>query len=283
MRRSIYSLIIGMAFAIAALWAVYSLRGPDQSAASAATPIPTTQILVAKADIAYGDKIIPDLVEVTQWPTKYLPKGAITLPADLFEGPESPRIAMRAIVAGEPFMKAKVSGFGERPILSRKVAEGMRAFTVRINDVSGVAGFILPGDRVDILLTRRLDGSAREDYATDVILQNVSVLGIDQLSSEEQDKPVLGKSATFEVTSEQAQSLALASQVGTLSLSLRNYETLDTEKTRRISTNDLGERKATPAPPPAKGRPAPPAPPREAAVYVQVRKGTEVSSEKVNR
>lgn len=282
MRRSIYSLIIGVIFAIAALWAVYSLRGPDQSAASAGTPIPTTQILVAKADIAYGDKIIPDLVEVTQWPTKYLPKGAIALPATLFEGPDSPRIAMRAIVAGEPFLKAKVSGFGERPILSRKVAEGMRAFTVRINDVSGVAGFILPGDRVDILLTRQIgDGSTRDNYATDVILQNVSVLGIDQLSSEEQDKPVLGKSATFEVTSEQAQSLALASQVGTLSLSLRNYETLDTEKTRRISTNDLGERRAAPAPAPTKGRPAPP--PRETSVYVQVRKGTEVSSEKVNR
>jgi pilus assembly protein CpaB len=282
MRRSVYSLIIGVVFAIAAIWAVYSLRGPDQSAANASPAIPTTQVLIAKADIAYGDKIIPDLVEVTQWPTKYLPKGAITTTAELLEGPESPRIAMRALVAGEPFLKAKVSGFGERPILSRKVAEGMRAFTVRINDVSGVAGFILPGDRVDILLTRQIgDGSSRDNYGTDVILQNISVLGIDQLSSEDQDKPVLGKSATFEVTPQQAQSLALASQVGSLSLSLRNYETVSTEKTTRISTNDLGERRAAPAAAPAKPRAAPA--PRDTSVYVQVRKGTEVSSEKVVR
>lgn len=282
MRRSVYSLIIGVVFAIAAIWAVYSLRGPDQSVANASPAIPTTQVLIAKADIAYGDKIIPDLVEVTQWPTKYLPKGAITTTAELLEGPESPRIAMRALVAGEPFLKAKVSGFGERPILSRKVAEGMRAFTVRINDVSGVAGFILPGDRVDILLTRQIgDGSARDNYGTDIILQNISILGIDQLSSEDQDKPVLGKSATFEVTPQQAQSLALASQVGTLSLSLRNYETVSTEKTSRISTNDLGERRAAPAPAPAKPRATPA--PRDTSVYVQVRKGTEVSSEKVVR
>jgi pilus assembly protein CpaB len=282
MRRSVYSLIIGVVCAIAAIWAVYSLRGQDQSAANASPAIPTTQILIAKADIAYGDKIIPDLVEVTQWPTKYLPKGAITTTAELLEGPESPRIAMRALVAGEPFLKAKVSGFGERPILSRKVAEGMRAFTVRINDVSGVAGFILPGDRVDILLTRQIgDGSGRDNYGTDIILQNISVLGIDQLSSEDQDKPVLGKSATFEVTAQQAQSLALASQVGTLSLSLRNYETVGTEKTSRISANDLGERRAAPAPAPAKPRAAPA--PRDTSIYVQVRKGTEVSSEKVVR
>lgn len=279
MRRSVYSLIIGAVFAIGALWLVYSLRGPEQ--ASAGVPMPTTQILIAKTDIAYGDKIIPDLVELTQWPTKYLPKGAIQIPADLFEGPDAPRIAMRAIVAGEPFLKAKVSGYGERPILSRKVAEGMRAFTVRINDVSGVAGFILPGDRVDILLTRQIDGSSRENYANDIILQNISVLGIDQLSSEEQDKPVLGKSATFEVTPEQAQSLALASQVGTLSLSLRNYETLDTTKSKRISASDLGERKA-PAPVASKPRAAPQAP-RDTSIYVQVRKGTEVTAERVNR
>jgi pilus assembly protein CpaB len=286
MRRSVYSLIIGVVCAIAAIWAVYSLRGQDQSAANASPAIPTTQILIAKADIAYGDKIIPDLVEVTQWPTKYLPKGAITTTAELLEGPESPRIAMRALVAGEPFLKAKVSGFGERPILSRKVAEGMRAITVRINDVSGVAGFILPGDRVDILLTRQIgDGSTRDNYGTDIILQNISVLGIDQLSSEDQDKPVLGKSATFEVTPAQAQALALASRIaeggGSLSLSLRNYETVSTEKTTRISSNDLGERRAAPAPAPAKPRAAPA--PRDTSVYVQVRKGTEVSSEKVVR
>jgi pilus assembly protein CpaB len=123
-----------------------------------------------------------------------------------------------------------------------------------------------------VFLTRQMDESGgREGLATDVILQNVTVLGIDQMSSETADEPVLGKSATFEVTPEQAQKLALASQVGTLSLALRNYATLEDEQVRQIESDDLGQRKAAPAP----------APKKDPSVFVRVRKGSVVSSEQV--
>jgi pilus assembly protein CpaB len=271
MRRSIYSVVIGVLFAAVALFFLFNTRKPP---ADAGVPIiATTGVLVAIKDIPYGEKIVPELSRVVQWPADSVPADAIITHADLFEGPDAPRIALRPITANEPFLKAKVSGYGERPILSRKVAEGMRAFSVRINDVSGVSGFILPGDRVDIMLTRQLgDGGGRGDLATDVILQNVTVLGIDQMSSETVDQPVIGKSATFEVTPEQAQKLALASQVGTLSLSLRNYAALEDEQVRQIESGDLGERKVAPPRP---------APSRDTSVYVRVRKGSEVSSEKV--
>lgn len=270
MRRSIYSLIIGIVFAGVALWLLFTQRSSQEAADAAVPTIPTVQVLVAAKDIPYGEKIVPESVAVVDWPATSVPKDAIRTRPELLEGPDAPRIALRSFAAGEPYLKAKVSGFGERPILSRKVAEGMRAFTVRINDVSGVGGFILPGDRVDVMLTRQTDGG----FATDVILQNVTVLGIDQISSETAQEPVLGRSATFEVTPEQAQKLALASQVGTLSLSLRNYATLQTEDTKQIEASDLGERKATPQ---VKRTP----PPRDTSVYVNVRKGTEVEQEKV--
>jgi pilus assembly protein CpaB len=276
MRRSIYSVVIGVLFAAAALFFLFTGRQQPPAADAGVPVIHTTTVMVAAKDIAYGDRIIPDLVKTVQWPTETVPAEIVNTHTDMFEGPDAPRIALRSFAAGEPFLKAKVSGFGERPILSRKVAAGMRAFSVRINDATGVAGFILPGDRVDVMLTRQLGNTGgRENLATDVILQNVTVLGIDQLSSENVEEPVVGKSATFEVTPEQAQKLALASQVGTLSLALRNYATLENEKVSQIAAGDLAGRRAPP-------KPAASAP-KDNSIYVRVRKGTEVSSEKVTR
>ncbi|HXI87092.1 MAG TPA: Flp pilus assembly protein CpaB [Parvularculaceae bacterium] len=265
MRRPIYSVILGVLFAAGALWFVYNSR-PES--ANAAPVVQTTAVLVASKDIPFGGKIVADLVKTVQWPTASLPENAILERKDLLEGPEAPRIALRSFAAGEPFLKAKVSGFGEKPVLSRRVSEGMRAFTIRVNDVSGVAGFLLPGDRVDILLTRDSDGRGRDNLVTDVVLQNVTVLGIDQLANENAEKPTVAKSATVEVTPEQAQKLALAAQVGTLSLSLRNFTNVDETNARRITVGDLAERKPGPAR-------------RDDGVYVRVRKGTEVSSERV--
>lgn len=272
MRRSIYSLVIGVAFAAVALFLLFTSRQTDNTADADVPVIQTTTLMVVAKDIDYGEKIVPELVREIQWPTESVPADAVLTRAELFEGPEAPRIALRSMTAGEPFLKQRLSGFGERPILSRKVGEGMRAYTVRINDVSGVGGFILPGDHVDVMLTRQVDGT----LTTDTILQNVTILGIDQMSSERSEEPMLGKSATFEVTPEQAQKLALASQAGTLSLALRNYATLEEEKTSQIRAGDLGEKKI--APPPV----ARVAPPKDNSIYVNVRKGTEVEQEKVS-
>jgi pilus assembly protein CpaB len=275
MRRSIISLVLGFVFAGAALFFLFTSK-PAPAPIAAATPtIQTVAVLVAAKDIPYGEKITPELVRSIQWPATSVPAEAITKSADLFEGPDAPRIALRPIAAQEPFLKAKVSGFGERPILSRKVAPGMRAFSVRINDVSGVAGFILPGDRVDIMLTRQTEGE-RDNLATEVLLQNIVILGINQESREVVDAPIVARSATFEVTPEQAQKLALATQVGSLSLMLRNYATLDSEKVAPIDASDLGEKKPKPV-----AKPKAP-PPVDNSVYVKVRKGTEAKTEKVS-
>jgi pilus assembly protein CpaB len=96
----------------------------------------------------------------------------------------------------------------------------MKAVTIRVNDVEGVAGFVLPGDHVDVVLTRQQDKTA----ASDVVLQNVKVLAIDQIADERAEKPSIAKAVTLEVEVTAAQKLALAATVGTLSLALRRPE-----------------------------------------------------------
>jgi pilus assembly protein CpaB len=278
MRRSIISLFLGVVLAAAALFVLFTSKPTKIQAIN----MPTVPVMVALKDIDYGTKITPELVKIVQWPANSLPKGAITQSTEMFEGPNAPRIALRSMTANEIFLQGKVSGFGERPIMSRKVSEGMRAFSVRINDVSGVAGFILPGDRVDVMLTRSAEnGGGRNELATEYLLQNIVVLGVNQDFSDNQEAPQVAKSATLEVTPEDAQKLALATQVGTLTLSLRNYATTEDEKTKRIGAGDLGEKVVLPAPAPKKAAPKPAPAPVDTSVYVKVRKGTDVKTEKV--
>ncbi len=117
----------------------------------------------------------------------------------------------------------------------------MKAVTIRVNDVEGVGGFVLPGDRVDVVLTRQIDkGSA----TTEVVLQNARVLAIDQIADERAAKPSVAKSVTLEVDTVEAQKVWLAASVGTLSLMLRKAGETAEVKTRKITLNDLGSNDA---------------------------------------
>ena len=265
MNRSVISIILGFLFAAGALWFVYNLRAtPSQATVMQPKADPTVSVYVAKTDIVFGDRIIPDHLDTVDWPERAVPADAILSKEELLADESGERrIAVRSFVAGEPFLKSKVSGYGERPTLARKVADGMRAVSIRIDDVNGVAGFLLPGDRVDVMLTREYGG--RDNKIVDIILQNVTVLGIDQLASDQAEDPMLAKTATMEVTTEDAQKLTLAQQVGTLSLALRNFANTEESTVRRIGMGDLGDKKLV----------------RNEGVYVRVRKGSDVSSERV--
>jgi pilus assembly protein CpaB len=112
----------------------------------------------------------------------------------------------------------------------------MKAVTIRVNDVEGVGGFVLPGDHVDVVLTRQIDkGSA----TTEVVLQNTRVLAIDQSADERAFKAAVAKSVTLEVSTVEAQKIWLASSVGSLSLLLRKAGETAATKTRKITLNDL--------------------------------------------
>ena len=164
-----------------------------------------------------------------------MPSGAFGKISELMANGR--RVVLAAIEPNEPVLALKITGPGQRATLSALVQPGMKAVTIRVNDVEGVGGFVLPGDRVDVVLTRQLD---KNQATTEVVLQNTRVLAIDQSADERVDKATVAKSVTLEVNTIEAQKVWLASSVGNLSLLLRKAgETAET-KTRKITLNDLG-------------------------------------------
>ena len=147
------------------------------------------------------------------------------------------RVVLAAIEANEPVLALKITGAGQRATLSALVKPGMKAVTIRVNDVEGVGGFVLPGDRVDVVLTRQLE---KGNATTQVVLQNTRVLAVDQTADERAAKATVAKSVTLEVDTVDAQKLWLSSSVGSLSLLLRNAGETAEVRTRKVTLNDLG-------------------------------------------
>ena len=198
-----------------------------------------TTVVVANKTLHFGDALSRDYVREVAWPATTVPQGAFAKTEELFTG-DGRRVVLRDIAQDEPVLQTRVSGFGGRAILSAVITEDMRAVTIRVNDVNGVAGFVLPGDLVDVLLTRQEAGGGAENQITDVLLQHVKVLGIDQDPSDKTDKPTVVRAVTLEVSTEQAEKLALATQVGSLSLALRNAGNAKEAYVPRIRVKDLG-------------------------------------------
>jgi pilus assembly protein CpaB len=208
--------------------------------------IPLTTTVVAKATLHFGNRIRSEHLEEVDWPARAVPPGSFREVDEVLEGDEQ-RVVLRRIERGEPILISKITGEGQRATLSAVITENMRAITIRVNDVVGVAGFVLPGDHVDILLTWQLD---KGNPFTDILLQHVKVLGVDQLADDEENNPKVVKAVTVEVTSRQAQKLTLAAQVGQLTLALRNHTNVAAAKRQTITLGDLrvGEYNAVPQP-----------------------------------
>ncbi len=199
------------------------------------TQVASQTVVVAKQPLRFGTELNASMLQEAPWPSDSLPAGAFAKINDIMSGGR--RVVLAAIEANEPVLALKITGAGQRATLSALVKPGMKAVTIRVNDVEGVGGFVLPGDHVDIVLTRQLEkGSA----TTQVVLQNTRVLAVDQIADDRAAKATVAKSVTLEVDTIEAQKLWLASSVGSLSLLLRKAgETAET-KTRKVTLNDLG-------------------------------------------
>lgn len=198
----------------------------------------TTRVAVAAVPLAYGVELTPDKVRFAQFPNSSIPAGSFTSASELMPAGQR-RIALMNIAANEPILASKVTGAGQNASIAALLPDGMRAATVRVDDVSGVAGFIQPNDSVDVLITRQLTGpNARQ--ITDLLLQNTKVLAIDQKAQNPDGSPVVARSTTLQVTPLDAQKLALAQQAGTLNLVLRKPGAeQDSPYTSTVSNEDL--------------------------------------------
>lgn len=201
------------------------------------------RVAVAAAPLNYGMEVTPETVRFAAMPRNSLPPGSFTSPEQLF-GKGEKRVALMPITVNEPILPGKISGAGQNASIAALLPPGMRAASVRINDVSGVAGFVQPNDSVDVLVTREVQigngPASRKQQITDVLLQDAKVLALDQNAKNADGKPTVAKSATLQVDPIGAQKLALAQEVGSLSLVLRKPgEQGDTPFVQTVSLNDL--------------------------------------------
>ncbi|RUV33249.1 Flp pilus assembly protein CpaB [Mesorhizobium sp. M7A.F.Ca.MR.148.00.0.0] len=196
-------------------------------------------VVVAAMPLKFGDALSADKLREVAWPAGAVPAGAFKTTKDLLAG-DGAKQALQAIGVNEPILATKITGPGQRATLSAVLGEGMKAVSIRVNDVLGVAGFVFPGDRVDVLLTRTARGDDGADRSfVDVLLQSMKVLAIDQVADESKDSPTVVKSVTLEASTRDAQKLTLAAGAGQLSLALRQAAASKGETTERVTLSDL--------------------------------------------
>lgn len=212
--RSVILLLValGLAFVAAVVakrWLEAQTRSTQIDRATDTTPI-----VVAAVDIPYGSMIEAEQLKVVAWPTQ-------NLPANIFHDSKEVIGKITAInfARGDLIVSHRVNVHLGGSALSSLIKQGMRAISVRVNDVVGVAGFILPGNNVDVLSSRNL---APNEFETKTVLENLRVLAIDQEASTDQSKPAIVRAVTLELDPEQARKLVDAMNEGELQLALRN-------------------------------------------------------------
>lgn len=204
--------------------------GPSQrlarpSLTEAPQPAPALQVLVARTDIRTGQIVKPDDMRWQAWPD-----GTIS-PTYIIEGrrPLSDfvgAVSRAPISAGEPITEGRVVLSGTRGFMAAVLQPGMRAVSIQVTPTSGVSGFIFAGDRVDLILTHVFEKDAiKERQASETVLRDVRVIAMDQrLDARPGEAPQVAKTATLEVTPKQAEIIALAAEMGKLSLALRSLQ-----------------------------------------------------------
>jgi pilus assembly protein CpaB len=238
--RGIVVLTLGLVLAGGSVMVARNLIDQSGQPAGEAEAREIGSVIVASRDIPFGTPLSFELVRIQDWPIEAMPPEAFrTLEELLGRDGQEPRRARRSMVAGEPVLLNKVSDFGERVTIADAIDPSKRAMAIRVDDVSGVGGFVTPGDRVDVVMTRQTDG--RNMVAT-TILQDITVRGTDQIADEDRDKPNVVRTVTVEVTPDDAQRLALAQQAGRLSLALRNLGNRDVTPLRTVNVNELATR-----------------------------------------
>jgi pilus assembly protein CpaB len=236
--RGILLLLLSLISGVVAVAWLHNLNTP-------AVPVVAEQgpsVVVAAKNLDYGDRIAAGDLRLVQWPAGTVPAGVFNKIEDL-AGPGEDRVVLRPMETNEPVLASKVSGNGGKSSLSSIIDADKRAMTIHVNDATGVAGFVQPGDHVDVLLTHS-DGPPGTGSAMsakiEVLLQDVLVRAIDQEVNERKTAAATIKAVTVEVTPRDAQKLTLASSIGTLSLTLRNMRSKQQEVApSSLSVKDL--------------------------------------------
>lgn len=264
----------GMAAMSAQSWLSSSRSQPSpiqsQAQVEVKKPTTSTQVLVARGQIEPGSFIQPGDLEWQAWPDDGVNSAYVMRRSGESQEAEQPlfdgAVATQAITPGQPISAQLLVQAGERGFLSAVLAPGMRAVTLPVDETRGIAGLIFPGDRVDLILSRTLNRSGGDDrFLSQTVLGDVRILAVDQTlrtispkpseaeeTVERVSHPRTARTVTVEVKPDQAERIALALSMGTLSLSLRSIAS-DAQELSRLSTFTSDQVFPAPAPmkPPA--------------------------------
>lgn len=246
-------LVLGIAVVAAgvAAFLVNTMLSANNGPAVASAPGPSlsvTEVLVASRNLSIGQAVGSSDLRWQAWPEEALTASYITKRQDAKARQKTVGATVRQpVLAGEPITSTKVIRTESAGFMAALLDPGMRAVSVKISPETGAGGFILPNDRVDVIVTRRAmnESGSREGFESETILYNVRVLAIDQNFQEEDDKQTaVGRIATLELTPQQAETISLGEAMGDLSLILRSIADMGGSASD-LAGNDVVEQIAT--------------------------------------
>ena len=222
-------IVLGLAL-VAAVAAAFMVRGligggtSQSQARPAPPPIAMSQVLVANTNLQPGQKLSREQVRWQRWPSSAVDSSFISNNGTTIDDVIKGTVVRSPVLSGQPIASNAIVHGDASGFMAAMLGAGMRAISITIGTDSGAGGFILPNDRVDLLLTQKLEGSPPRVRVT-TVLSDIRVLAVDQTFKQEKDtKTVLGKTATLELTPDQAEIVARSAGMGVLSLSLRSLD-----------------------------------------------------------
>jgi pilus assembly protein CpaB len=232
--RALVFMVIALAAGLSAAWLInnYLLRR-GQTAGLA-----LVKVAVAAVDLPIATSLRPEVVGLVDWPAGAVPQGAFT-DVKALEG----RVTAMALVRGEPLVESRLTAKGSGQGMAAIIAPTMRAMTVHVNEVIGVAGFIHPGDYVDVISTMQTPihahSTTEQEYRSKIVLQNIKVLAVGEDLVTQNAKPVKVPVVTLLVTPEQSERLALSSSHGEVQLTMRSQTDQGEVTTPGVSPPEL--------------------------------------------
>lgn len=274
------AIVIGALAAALVYRRMSALRSEIEASRQTAPSAGTVDVVVASDTIPVGTRIGEAQVKVVAWPEKLVPEGSISDPKSVLN-----QVAKVTIEKNQPLSSSQFVGQNAE-VLPMMIPDGMRAMSVRVDDVTGVSGFITPNSRVDVLVAGSPGGEGNEGQRSKLVLQGIRVLAIGKSITQQQDKPVEVPTVTLLVSPEDAERLTLATKYEPVRLALRNYSDDLMVGTPGLSTATLfgtPERKVVASAPQAGPPPPPPGqPPRRRPRYsVEVLLGEHVTRQEL--
>jgi pilus assembly protein CpaB len=199
--------------------------------------IPTTPVYVVTRQLRYGERLAAGDVQAIRWPADHVPFGAFTALEDIFpNGEEERRTVLRTMEQHEPLLAVKVTAPGEDAGVASRLEQGTQAFTLQIDVVTGVSGFLRPGDRVDVYWT----GTGRDgESVTRLIRSSLQIVALDQTADTDRNNPIIARTITFAARPTDIAALTQAQSAGRLTLALVGLNDESASETVEVSRDEL--------------------------------------------